>query len=109
MELSRKRCIPCEGNVPPLSREEVEKYLSQVEGWTLVKDGTVIQKILTFKDFDATMEFVNKVAAVAEEEGHHPDLDVSYGKLGIELTTHAIGGLSENDFILASKIDRISQ
>ncbi len=109
MELARKKCIPCEGNVPPLTSEETGKYLVQVQGWEIIKGGTAIHKILAFKDFDATMEFVNKIAVVAEEEGHHPDLDVSYGKLGIELTTHAIGGLSENDFILAAKIDTIAR
>ena len=107
MELSKKRCIPCEGNVPPLTRPEAETLLAELQGWKLDDDAREIKKQYTFKDFDETMKFVNEIAKIAEEEAHHPDLDVSYGKLGVELTTHAIGGLSENDFILASKIDRI--
>ena len=107
MELSKKRCIPCEGNVPPLTRPEAETLLAELQGWKLDDDAREIKKQYTFKDFDETMKFVNEIAKIAEEEAHHPDLDVSYGKLGVELTTHAIGGLSQNDFILAAKIDSI--
>lgn len=106
-ELHQKRCIPCEGNVPPLTKEEAENLLSQVDGWELSPEGTSIWKSYTFKDFAQTMKFVDGIAKVAEEEGHHPDLHISYDSLEIELSTHAIGGLSENDFILASKVDRI--
>ena len=106
-ELSEKKCIPCEGNVPPLTREEAEAHLVQLQGWKISEDGKSISKKVEFKDFEGTMQFVNEIARVAEEEQHHPDLAVSYGSVGIELSTHAIGGLSENDFILASKIDQI--
>ena len=109
MELSQKRCIPCEGNVPPLTPEEAQKLLVELEGWKLDDDARELKKEYTFPNFEKTMGFVNEIAKIAEAEGHHPDLDISYGKLGVELTTHAIGGLSENDFILASKIDRISR
>jgi 4a-hydroxytetrahydrobiopterin dehydratase len=104
-DLSGKRCVPCEGNVAPLTREEAQRYLSQVSGWTLSEDARSISKKFAFKDFSGTMHFVNEIARIAQEENHHPDLAVSYGGVGVELSTHAIGGLSENDFILASKID----
>lgn len=108
MELFKKRCIPCEGNVPPLSPDEAGKLLAELSGWR-IEENRKLKKEFTFKNFEQTMAFVNEIAKVAEEEGHHPDLEVSYGKLEVELTTHAIGGLSENDFILAAKIDRIEK
>lgn len=107
MELHHKRCIPCEGNVPPLAKEEAERYLAELSGWALSEDGKKISKTFTFANFEETMGFVDKIAAVAEEEGHHPDMHVSYNTLTVELTTHAIGGLSENDFICAAKIERL--
>ena len=109
MELHKKRCVPCEGNMPPMTLPRAEEYLAEVDHWTLAPNGRLISKTLRFKDFASTMAFVNKVAALAEGENHHPDLHISYAKLTIELTTYAVGGLSENDFILASKVDRISQ
>lgn len=107
-ELARKKCIPCEGNVLPLTPEEaqeMQKHLS--EDWALIDEAHLLAKSFHFPNFKKTMEFVNKVAEIAEEEGHHPDLTVSYGDVTVELMTHAIGGLSENDFILAAKIDEI--
>lgn len=106
-ELAKKKCVPCEGGVPPLSPKEAEEMLHQLDGWMLVDGHHMLAKSFTFKDFAQTIAFVNKIAAIAEEEGHHPDLTVSYGSLGVELMTHAIGGLSENDYILAAKIDEI--
>lgn len=106
--LARKKCVPCEGNVAPFGREEAKKLLQQVDTWTLVDDAHLLAKSFKFKNFVETMKFVNEVARVAEEEGHHPDMTVSYSSATIELMTHAIGGLSENDFILAAKIDEIS-
>ena len=107
-QLVHKKCAPCEGGLPPLSREEAEDQVRQVEGWSLVHDGQRIRRNWTVKNFMAGVEFFNKVAALAEEEGHHPDLHLEgYRQVAVELWTHAIGGLSENDFILAAKIDHV--
>ena len=91
----------------PLTHEEAEKLNSQLDGWMLIDDAHLLAKEFHFKNFKETMAFVNKIAEVAEAEGHHPDLTISYNNLSVELTTHAINGLSENDFILAAKIDQI--
>lgn len=93
--------------MPPLTKEEALEMQKQVNDWSLIDEAHLLAKSFRFKDFAQTMEFVNKVAAIAEEEGHHPDLTVSYGSVTVELMTHAIGGLSENDFIVAAKIDEI--
>jgi 4a-hydroxytetrahydrobiopterin dehydratase len=107
-ELTRKRCAPCEGGIPPLSREEAEATVRNLEGWTLDPDGRRITRSWTVKDFMAGIELFNKVAALAEEEDHHPDLHLEgYRKVTIALSTHAVGGLTENDFILAAKINQL--
>ncbi len=107
-ELRGKKCVPCEGGVPKLTREEAERFLGTVTGWKLTADQQRIRKEWTAKHFMAAMEFFGKVAELAEAEGHHPDLHlVSYRNVAIEIWTHAIGGLSENDFILAAKIDEL--
>jgi len=106
MELEQKRCIPCEGGVPALSEDEIMDYLSVVKGW-ITKDNQKITRRFNFVNFKHTMSFVNEVARIADEEGHHPVMHVYYGTVEIELWTHAIDGLSENDFILAAKIDKI--
>ncbi len=107
-DLSKKKCVPCEGNTPPLTPEAAAQLQKQLDGeWMIVDNTHLLTKHFTFKNFKQTMEFVNKVAAVAESEGHHPDLTVSYGGVTVELMTHAVGGLSENDFILAAKIDAL--
>ena len=107
-QLTKKKCVPCEGGVPKLTREEAEGFLKNVDGWSLTPDGQRIRREWRVKNFLAGMDFFNKVAALAEEEGHHPDLHlVGYRNVAIEIWTHAIGGLSENDFILAAKIDRV--
>ena len=106
--LAKKKCVPCEGNVPPLTPEAAEELKQQLNSdWILVDNAHMLAREFRFKDFAKTIDFVNKVAGIAEEEDHHPDMTVGYGTLGIELMTHAIGGLSENDFILASKVDQI--
>jgi 4a-hydroxytetrahydrobiopterin dehydratase len=106
-KLTEKHCVPCEGGVPPLSHDEVTNYLAQVaEGWEPVGD-TKIRREFSFKDFKEAIAFVGKVAEIAETEGHHPDLHIHYRRVGVELWTHAINGLSENDFILAAKIDAL--
>jgi 4a-hydroxytetrahydrobiopterin dehydratase len=107
-QLTRKKCVPCEGGVPKLTREEAKGYLASVPGWSLVDDGQRIRREWRAKNFMAAMDFFGMVAEVAEDEGHHPDLHlVGYRNAAIEIWTHAIGGLSENDFILAAKIDKL--
>ncbi|QDU61790.1 Putative pterin-4-alpha-carbinolamine dehydratase [Planctomycetes bacterium Pan216] len=107
-QLLKKKCVPCEGGVPRLTLEESKQQLEKLEGWTLTEDGLRIRKQWQVKNFMAGMEFFNKIAQLAEDEGHHPDLHLSsYRNVAIEIWTHAIGGLSENDFILAAKIDEI--
>lgn len=105
-ELRQKTCKPCEGGVEKMSADEARRQLAQLEGWQLSDDATKISKKWKMKDFAQGMEFVNRVAEIAEREQHHPDLHLEgYRNVRIELTTHAIGGLSENDFIVAAKID----
>jgi 4a-hydroxytetrahydrobiopterin dehydratase len=107
-ELTQKRCVACEGGVPPLSREQAEATARNVEGWTLDPDGKRISRSWTVRNFMAGIDFFNKVAALAEEEGHHPDLHLEgYRNLTITLWTHAVNGLTENDFILAAKINQV--
>lgn len=109
MKLSEKHCVPCEGGTPQLDGPTVTKLLGQVSGWTRgdAAEGPRITKRLQFKDFVAAMAFLDKLAVIAEAEGHHPDFCVHYNKVDVTLWTHAVGGLSENDFILASKIDAL--
>ncbi len=104
-ELTAKTCTPCKGGIPPLGREEAEKYLADVSGWELIEDATKIKKTFKFPDYKATFEFVKAVAELAEAENHHPDIFFGYGICKVEIQTHKIGGLHENDFILAAKID----
>ena len=108
MSLSEKKCVSCEGGTPPLKPGEVERYLTELgEVWSNI-DNTRIIKTFIFSNFADAVEFVNKVAQIAETEGHHPNIYLhSYKKVDIELTTHEIEGLSENDFIVAAKIDGI--
>jgi 4a-hydroxytetrahydrobiopterin dehydratase len=107
-ELTRKRCQPCEGGIPALSREEAEATVRNVEGWTLDPDARRITRSWTVEDFMAGIDFFTRVAAIAEEEDHHPDLHLEgYRKVTIALSTHAVKGLTENDFILAAKINRV--
>ena len=109
MGLTEKRCVPCEGGTPPLDEAETRKLMGQIEGWKLAPEGgqARITKRFEFVDFLAAMAFVDKMAALAEEEGHHPDFCVHYNRVDTTLWTHAVRGLSENDFILAAKIDAI--
>src|SRR5262245_60992826 len=107
-QLVKQKCKPCEGGVEPCTLSESEEQLASLPGWRLTHDGQRIRKDWTVKNFMAGMRFFASVAAVAEEDGHHPDLHLEgYRKVWIELWTHAIGGLSENDFILAAKVDRL--
>lgn len=105
LELKNKTCTPCTQGAKSLTPSEIQTYLSELgSSWTCV-DNKKIQKKFSFPDFVAAMKFVNRVADIAEGEGHHPDIHIFYNKVTIELWTHAIGGLSKNDFIVAAKID----
>lgn len=109
MNLTAKHCVPCEGGVPPLTRAEAEDLLAHVPGWTLADDGKRISRAWKRADFRDAVAFLAAVADLAEAEGHHPDIHLTgYRRLRLDLTTHAIGGLSENDFILAAKVNTLS-
>ena len=129
MDLAQKKCVACEGFETPFDREEAEVLLKELNGspdangsgsrhspagessgvkdWKLSDDAKNISKDLKFKNFADALAFTNKIGALAEEEGHHPDIELSWGRVGVSLTTHAIKGLSENDFILAAKVDQL--
>ena len=105
MDLSKKKCKPCEGGIPPLNEKEVAEYRKQIrDDWKVIENKKISKEYL-FVNYRHSMDFVNKVANLAEEEGHHPVMHIFYGRVVIELWTHAIDGLSENDFIMAFKID----
>ncbi|MHA2471993.1 MAG: 4a-hydroxytetrahydrobiopterin dehydratase [Promethearchaeota archaeon] len=107
-DLLNTKCIPCEGGVPPLLKSEEDNYIRQVKGWSLIRDNTHhIKREFMFKNFREAMSFVNKVADLAENEGHHPDIFIFYLRVVLELFTHAIKGLHLNDFVLAAKINHI--
>ena len=107
-DLNTKKCVPCEGGVDPCQLPFVQEQLEKLPGWYLTNSNQRIRKDWTMKNFVEGLEFFEAVGKVAEDEAHHPDLHLeSYNKLSIEIWTHAIGGLSENDFILAAKIDAI--
>tara|TARA_X000000368_G_scaffold415938_1_gene408753 strand:+ start:5455 stop:5865 length:411 start_codon:yes stop_codon:yes gene_type:complete len=108
-ELTNKKCKPCEGGVLPFDISEIHKYQKKIDGWDIVKNKKNIyflEKKFTFKNFIESQNFVNEVGKISEEEGHHPDILFGWGYAQINITTHAIEGLSENDFILAAKIDK---
>jgi 4a-hydroxytetrahydrobiopterin dehydratase len=105
--LAEQKCVPCAAGTPPLHKVEVERYLNELsEDWE-VENFMKIKRKFLFQNFKQAMEFVNNIAAIAEEQHHHPDMHIFYNKVTIELWTHAIGGLSENDFIMAAKIDKL--
>ena len=108
MDLTKKKCEPCEGGTKPFDANEIKIYMNYLKApWEVSEDSKKIEKKFKFKDFKEAMQFVNQVADIAESEGHHPDMKINYNRVKIELWTHAIGGLSINDFILASKIGLI--
>jgi 4a-hydroxytetrahydrobiopterin dehydratase len=106
-ELTEKKCVPCEEGTEPLNTKQIEEYTGKLETEWEVLENKKIYKEFPFENFMRGMEFANKVAAIAEEENHHPDMCVHYPKVDITLSTHNIGGLSENDFILAAKIEKL--
>jgi 4a-hydroxytetrahydrobiopterin dehydratase len=105
-ELSSKQCVPCRGGVPPLAGEEIQRLLAQLNGWEVVREHH-LKKNYRFKDFAEALAFVNRVGALAEEQGHHPDICFGWGKVEVTIWTHKINGLTVSDFVLAAKIDEI--
>ncbi len=103
-ELAQRACVPCRGGVPPLSPEKVEALLQELDDWT-VEQEYHLTKTLKFRDFAEALAFVNRVGAIAEQENHHPDLHLAWGKVRVEIWTHKIKGLTESDFIFAAKCD----
>ena len=110
MELADKRCKPCEGGVQPLTREQCEEVLQGLDpAWSLSDDGLSISRSFEFPAYDRTLGFANAVAWIAIAEDHHPVLTIEYGRCHVSFTTHAINGLSDNDFICAAKVDRVAE
>ena len=108
MSLSEKHCVPCRGGVPPLAGAELERLTRELPGWRVV-DGHHLERTFVFPDFRTALDFVNRAGAIAEEEGHHPDLLLSWGRVEVQIWTHKIDGLTESDFILAAKIANLNQ
>ena len=106
-ELASKKCQARSGDMPAMTEDEAKKYLDKVQGWELIDEAKKIKKDYKFEDFNESMQFVNKLAITAEKQQHHPNITIIYNKVKITLTTHAVGGLSENDFIMAAKIDNV--
>jgi 4a-hydroxytetrahydrobiopterin dehydratase len=105
MALADQKCIPCSGGVPPLGAEQIRKLQAEVPEWTVV-DNHHIRRLFSFPDFKTALDFVNRVGGIAEEEGHHPDILLAWGKADVTTWTHKVNGLTESDFVLAAKIDR---
>jgi len=109
-DLLKKKCQPCEGGVMPFDISEIHKYQKKVDGWNILEDkkkNFFLNKKFNFKNFAESQKFINKIGEISESEGHHPDISFGWGYAEVKITTHAIEGLSENDFILAAKIDQI--
>ena len=106
MDLAKKKCVPCEAGTPPLGADAIAELAKNIPDWKIVENKNLLREF-KFKDFKGSMDFVIKVAELAESEGHHPDICIFYNVVRLELSTHAIGGLSENDFILAAKINML--
>ena len=110
-DLLKKKCVPCEGGVIPFDISEIHKYQKKVDGWDIIKNNDeiyLLEKRFIFKNFEESQKFVNEIGKISEDEGHHPDILFGWGYAKINITTHAIEGLSKNDFILAAKIDQIN-
>ncbi len=105
MNLHEKKCVPCEGGAPPMSEDEINRHMNQIKGWNT--NGIKIEKDYKFKTADAAVNFLGEIGKTSNEQGHHPVATWVYNKIKIELWTHAINGLSENDFIMAAKFDKI--
>lgn len=107
MDLTKKTCVPCSEHTPPLSEDQAKQLARDVPGWTVERAEPRLWREYKFPDFVSAIRFVDKVARIAEKEGHHPDIQIHYDRVKLILWTHAIGGLSENDFILAAKINAL--
>lgn len=107
MALDEKTCVPCRGGIPPMGEAEARRMLEDIPGWKLTSDHAMLKRKFEFKNFKTALNFVNKVGEIAEKEGHHPDITFGWGYADISIYTHKIGGLHENDFILAAKINAI--
>jgi 4a-hydroxytetrahydrobiopterin dehydratase len=105
MGLAEKTCVPCRGGVPPLNTEQIRPLAAEVSNWKVVNNHH-IEREFKFPDFKTALDFTNKVGAIAEEQGHHPDIFLAWGKVGVKVWTHKIDGLTESDFIMAAKIDK---
>ncbi len=105
-DLASQECVPCKGGVPPMGKEQISQYLGQVDGWGIEKEFH-LTRAFSFPDFKTALAFVNRVGELAEAQGHHPDIYLAWGLVKIEIWTHKIKGLTESDFILAAKIDRL--
>lgn len=105
-DLADRQCVPCRGGVPPMTGEEIPRFSSQLPNWQVVNEHH-LKRSYQFKDFRETLDFVNQVGALAEEQGHHPDICFGWGKAEITIWTHKIDGLTESDFVLAAKIDKL--
>ncbi len=105
-DLASRTCVPCRGGVPPMRGDEIEGFLAELDGWEVVNQHHLL-KNYTFKDFREALAFVNRIGQLAEEQGHHPDICFGWGRAEITIWTHKIDGLSESDFILAAKIDKL--
>jgi 4a-hydroxytetrahydrobiopterin dehydratase len=111
MKLNQKKCLPCRGDVPPFSREQIDEYLKYLTDWKVLineKKGFYLSRVYNFSNFEQSLSFINKVSNIAEEENHHPDLKFGWGYAEVNIFTHKINGLTLSDFILASKIDLCS-
>ncbi len=109
-DLANKKCVPCEGGIPAFDINEIHKYLKKVDGWSVLKDkeeNFYIEKNFKFENYVKSEQFILKVGKLAESEGHHPDITFGWGYAKIKISTHAIKGLAESDFVLAAKIDKI--
>ena len=108
MSLAEKHCVPCKGGVPPLAGEELERFKQKLPNWQVVGNHHLVRNF-SFPDFRTALDFVNKAGAIAEQEGHHPDMLLSWGRVEVKIWTHKIDGLTESDFILAAKIEELHQ
>jgi 4a-hydroxytetrahydrobiopterin dehydratase len=106
-DLADRTCVPCRGGVPPLAAEQIRRLRPQIPAWEVVREHHLRREFRT-RDFASALDLANRIGAVAEEQGHHPDLHVAWGRVAVEIWTHKIDGLTESDFILAAKIDRLA-
>ena len=105
--LTEQHCVPCEGGFPAMTIEQARDLMEHIPGWELAEDGKSISRSYAFKDFKEALAFTNRLGELAEDEGHHPDIILSWGKVNVSLSTHSVKGLSENDFILAAKANEL--